>query len=285
VAWVPLAALIAATGIGTGLGLAGQPGATADGSLFLQQVLKTTEGAGSARFTFTSVTTSQNRLLRSSSRGSGVVSFRTRSGEATTRSRSASQSISGSSPNAVTTQTSTVNQVQLGRTLYVEFEDFGPPGGGWLIERHLPDFLGGAMDLPGLNDLASAADPGPSLTLTVSTIGPRLLGSTMTVEYSVVTSSTCPTPRVRGGSGRVTVGPTRVWIDDHGRLARLQTSLTETIPAPAPRGLPALLSGSITTVESLQMEAYGVPVDVRAPTPLAPATSKLLTFGAPQVCP
>jgi hypothetical protein len=282
---VRLGLLGLATGAGVGLGLAAQPGPTADGRGFLGQVAVATKDAGSARFTFSSVTRSSNRYLASTQTGSGIVSFRSDAGEVSEVNHSTSYSQSGSGPPTVGQTTSVVREVKQGRTVYLDLGAGSLPDdvARWVVERNLPVWLSGAFDLSGLDVLENTLQPDPSLLVAVAPVGSPVVRGTPTTEYAVTTMSTCQAPLARAGP-RMTTGPTRVWVDAQGRLVRLQT--TTHLVTPPSGTAPASFAGRSTTVDTLGLRDFGAAVTIHPPAPdqLAHANVRALNFAPLTPC-
>ena len=73
--WLLVGLVAAGAGLGMGIGIANQPSASAQAQI--SQIISTTEGAGTAHFIISTVTTSPNPELRSTSVESGEISFET----------------------------------------------------------------------------------------------------------------------------------------------------------------------------------------------------------------
>src|SRR5580692_5545834 len=75
--WVTVGLLVMGVGAGVGLGIAEQTPSpaplTATGQIL--RIVAATRQAGTARFTYSSINSSTNRLLRGSSTGSGAINF------------------------------------------------------------------------------------------------------------------------------------------------------------------------------------------------------------------
>ena len=85
--WLLVGLVLLGAGLGSGLGLSMQPVMSANSRALVVRILATTRRAGSARFTFTAVTRSSNRFLRSTTTGSGVIDFNANAMQATTTTR------------------------------------------------------------------------------------------------------------------------------------------------------------------------------------------------------
>jgi hypothetical protein len=108
----------------------------------------------------------------------------------------------------------------------------------------------------------------------VTEVGQRTIGSVLTTEYRVTAAApvACPSPRRAAFS--VERGPTLLWIDADGRLVLARTTSSESnavFPVPAssklqvPSPLLRLMSGRVTTTDTLRFSGFGSPVHVAAP--------------------
>jgi len=230
-------------------------------------VLATKKAARTARFTFSQVTSSTNQFLASTQTGSGVVSFSSDAGEVTIVQHNVSPSQTGSGPRTATPMTVVERELLRGRTAYVDLSNAGLPdvGSRWIVTRHLPQSFTGVFVLSGLADVPGVLSPGPSFSVVVTAVGSQVVEGALATEYSVAASSTCPAPVSLPDQARLTIGPTRVWVDGAGRLVRLRTTLHAVDPFGGVAHGSNAFSGTATTVDTLQLRDFGAPVALEVP--------------------
>jgi hypothetical protein len=263
--WALVAFLLVGAAGGAGLGLAMQPAALTSGRALLERIFAVTEGAGSARFTFTWVTRSANPYLRSTGTGSGAIDFRTNASDVKRVDHSVSFSSTGGTPERPMSQSSLTEMVSVGKAQY-ERLPIGPPQEMPLWVK-LPARAG--LGINGIVPVLQQATeygliPG-SPNLEVETIGPSLVGSVGTTEYVFKAVPACLV-RSRPGQPHATSGPFEVWVDGVGRLIEARTTVTETAPASSLPGMAGpYFSGVLTTTSLLRLSDFGAPVRVNVP--------------------
>ncbi len=272
--WVTVGLLVLGVGAGVGLGIAGQtttPGAlTATGQI--SRIVAATRGAGTARFSYSSSSDSTNRLLRGSTRGTGVVNF----ADDAMRTVERDQSIGSSGTSAATAkpvaQHNVMDEIWIGRTEYFRFAPDNE-----LVSLHAPWVKGATWPKDLFGPLGALEQIGPlgELALSESVPGLRLLdagsGRVRGIEatqYRIVVP-TCGTSAPSGGITE-SMAPLQLWVDGHGRLVQARMTTTEVIAKNAriEQQLPGggLPPGRITNVSTIDLGDFGAPVTITAPT-------------------
>ena len=274
-----LVGLVAVAGLGGALvGVANHSSPPAT-QLRVSEVIAATRAAGTARFTYLSVATSSNPLLRSASFGEGSVDFT--DGSVTTIERSTSKSISqnGNAPSRQVTQTMFNNQIWVAHTFYAQLGVVGqqvptswiqakaPTGSsgplGELDEVDPVGFLDGELGIRGtkIELLRSGSQDGMAVTkyrVAVPTCGGTLTASSPQEE----------------------LGTIDIWLDSEGRLVQVRDVLHSTNPIKA-------FSGGSTTISSARLFDFGAPVTISAPKPVLPPGQGGVAFLSisPKGCP
>jgi hypothetical protein len=268
--WVTVGLLVLGVGAGVGLGIAGHtptpPPLTATGQI--SRMVATTRQAGTARFTYSTNSTSTNRLLRGSTRGNGEVDF----GEATLETTERDRSIGFSGTSAATekpvAQDNVVDQVLIGRTEYTRLEFDDDSDSPWTKGPTWPKGTFGSLGA--LEDVgpigALSLDEGVR-GLLVEDAGSGPVHGVETTEYRLVVP-TCGTSTPSDGFSEST-GPLQLWVDGRGRLVQARQSITEDIAknahlgaAFAGGGFPA---GRVTIVSVIDLGHFGARVAIAAP--------------------
>ena len=259
-----VAAVLAGTGLGMGLGLANTPGSTADARALLRQVLGATRAAGSARFTYSSVTQSSNPLLRAAATGSGAVDFRRDEVALTVVQHEDRSSDQPSGERHAQPVTVSSEEVRIGRSDYLRLSGLALPAplrsqAPWakLSNPSGPGVLGGLGQTLTVQALGLFTPPFAGLH--VVRLGQAAIGG-RTTEYSL--DAACSPV---GGPANVTRPrqSTDIWVDSSNRLVQVQSTIREARSSPR---APASYTGHWTTVSTLRFEGFGRPVRIVAPT-------------------
>jgi hypothetical protein len=239
-------------------------------SRWVADVIATTEGAGSAHFSYSNVTSSPNPELRGSLAGHGEIDFTTGDVRATEVDHDITFSATGHHPLRPVRSTTTLDAIVIGGTVY----QANPMRGVALTKKYskLPS-LGVPHSQQGLFlalNASVALDElrGPYAVASVTDLGPAKVAGVATTQYEVKYAPlhVClphKAPQV------LTQRPSRVWTDDAGRIARVRSTLyfndrqsREANTLATGRSLP---HGAVTTAATLTISEYGVPVRVTAP--------------------
>ena len=282
--WALLGLVVVAGGLAASVGAAQSPAPSAssvDPVRWVSGVLRATEQAGSARFSYGSDVQSANALLRSSQRGVGVVDFVRGDAQVTEATRSiefGSSTPSGASqsgpgllqPRPTTT---TVEAIDVGGVRYERFDQL-PISLGFtkLAGSPLPPGRSRLLALP--LSAASAIDEllAPRQVVSVHVLGPGRIGGAEVTGYEVRTAlppSCSAVSRRAQPSPSLSVAPTLLWVDGAGRLVRIRSSVHEDIPAAAGAGAVSggagMLTGTTATIETLTFSRFGDPVRIAPP--------------------
>jgi hypothetical protein len=272
--WALVVLLGAGTGLAAAAGNAGNPGTTP--SQWVASVLSTTQAAGSARFTYSHVTTSSNPDLDDHMVGSGEVDFssgRVRSTEVDHDVQFDSGPV-GSQQRATPTTTRTLN-VGIGT---VEYQSV-PSGLGvqrWIkmgLHRDPDSQLG--LEFAANASVALSSLSGDQRVVATRDLGPATVDGVPTTRYVVTTAPLCAVSKKTAQSYRVS--PTTMWINGQGRLVQVRDSFFSDVHPPAAffrgkPGLAKLMNGPTATTATLHFSNFGTPLHIAAP----PASSLLL---------
>ncbi len=217
--WALLVVLLAGVAVGAAVGQVHAPGQTP--TQLVGGVLAATKAAGTARITFSAVSTSADPVLRGSSTGRGVVDFRTGSVRVTEASISSQSSSTDGGPVHTSLSRDVEETVDIGQSSYQR--DFG----SW--SKSPRSTIGG--DPLGLQD---AVGPFPFGEIGAGTriahlrdLGPASVGGVATTRY-LVTASVPPSCQaaLRAATAAGTyMGPTTLWVDHQGRLVQTRSAL------------------------------------------------------------
>jgi hypothetical protein len=273
--WALVGLVTVAGSVGALVGVANQPPAPLTQPK-LSEVLSATRAAGTARFTYSSVATSRNPLLRTGTVGKGAVDFRTDSVTTVDRSTSLSISHDGNAPSRQITQTMLNDQISINRTFYTQFGIAGQHFAiGW-IEAELPSGSSGLLSM--LDEVAPIGFLDSELGVRgtkVERLRSEVLAGEDTTKYRVVVP-TCSSV----GSPRRVLGSIDLWLDDQGRLVQVRDVLHSTDPVLS-------LAGRSTTVSTVRLFNFGAPVTISAPKAVLPAGQGGVSFISlsPKACP
>jgi len=263
--------LLAMLGIGTGLGatLAVSSAPQTSPTAWVSGVLGTTATAGSARFTYTHITTSSSQAERDRTTGRGVVDFTTGSVRVTEIDHNV-QGHGLRSDLRYEPSTSTEVDIGIGTTLYSD--PFGSgPGPIWTRltrwrDPHSDLGLSGAANA----EVALQGLEGPLPVTQVRTLGPAILDGQRTIRYLITDTPlracrSAPKPTLID-----TQSPTTVWVNAQGRLVRAQISFHDSGHLPASMlaktpQLDRLPMAPSTTTATLEFSDFGASVHVSAP--------------------
>jgi hypothetical protein len=256
---------------GAGEGIAGQTPTSNPLSATRQisRILTATRRAGTARFSYSSVSTSTNPLLASSTVGNGEVDFALGSMRTVERDRNTELSGAGGASSKAVAQDTVMDDIWIGRT---EYTRLGPvlavTGSPWLKEITWPKgsfgALGALEQLGPLGDL-SLDESVPGLHL--ESAGSATVHGVATHAFLVVLP-TCAATRPRDGISE-SMGPVELWVDGHDRLVKARMSVTEDITKHAHlgdlAGAQEFPTGRGTDVSTVDLGDFGAPVTVAAP--------------------
>jgi hypothetical protein len=276
--WALVALLGIASGLGAAIEVLSAPQTTP--AQWVASVLAATAEAGSAHFTYSSITTSTNPALASRIVGRGLVDFT--SGDVRVTEVDTDRQFTTGLLGARLDATPTVNRSQdidIGRGDYKDLS--GPNGVQVWIRFSLPrnphanlglsfaDNAGGALD--------SISD-GFEYAKSVRNLGSASRSGIPTTRYLVTTASVCGPPRhVTEQPVTEQQGPTTMWLDGQGRLVQVSYSLRideVRPPALGPDGssVARLMKGRAAMTATLRFSDFGTPVHIKAP-PLSHAPS------------
>jgi hypothetical protein len=268
--WALLGLLGVAGLLGAALGLANQPTGSPAGPK-ASAVIAATVAAGTARYSFSSLTSSNNPLLRTVARGHGSADFAADSMATNESNTGTGVSRTGNEPPRRTTETIVDSEIWIGRTVYFQFLVPGLPA-QWIKEAGFPVKVFGTLGVLGslgpLSQFIAAMEvPGA----TVESLGRQTLDGTVTTKYRVDTPSCAKTTK---SPLQESIGSTYLWIDGKGRLAQAQGVVHVTISSvPASSrafgtGPPA---GKSTTVSTVRLFDFGAPMTITAPKAITPS--------------
>ena len=225
---------------------------------------------GSARFTYTQTTSSPNPDLRSTTSGSGVVNFAEGDAQATEVDHDVTFSSTDNQPVRPVHSTNIEKAIVIGGTLY----EANPILGVGFTTRYsvLPSpKLPRSQQGLGLALNASVALDGlqgPNAVAAVRPLGPDEVDGVATTQYEVIYA---PYHACVPHQAPVVVRhlPTRLWVDDAGRLVQVRgmSYFSGQLPknAKVPAAFKDIPRGPTTSVATLTFSAFGQPVHVAAP--------------------
>jgi hypothetical protein len=282
--WVLLSLVALGAAAGAALGSASRTAPEAP-SQWVAAVLAATEGAGTARFSYTHVTSSPNAELRGSLSGRGEVNFVLGDARVTEVDHEISFNSTGNQPPHPVPSSNTVKAIVIGGSVY----QANPiPGIRFAALYHVLPFPKLPRAQRGLSlalNAGVALDSlrGPNAVASVRNLGPADIDGAATTRYEV-TFAPLRVCVPHQPPAVVTQRPSDVWVDGAGRL--LQVRSTSSISGRLPRGekLPAAFGGfphaPATTVATLTFSAFGSPVHVVAPpaSAIAPRGGSSVAF-------
>jgi hypothetical protein len=269
VPWLLLALVAVGGAAGAALGIADKS-APQTPAQWVAAVLATTEQQGTARFSFTQITSSPSPDLRGSLSGSGVVNFAKGDARVTEVDRTITFTSSNSQPLHPVHSTNTLKAIVIGGTVY----QANPiPGISFTSRYRVLPFPKLPRSQQGLSLALNAAVAldglrGPNAVASVRPLGPAEVDGVTTTQYEVTYApfSVCAPHKAPVVVRQL---PTRVWVDSAGRLVQVRglSYFSDRPPkgVKIPASLAALPMGPITTVATLRFSAFGAPVHVVAP--------------------
>jgi hypothetical protein len=272
-------ALVALGGAaGAAFGIAAHRTTPASPSQWVAAVLATTEGAGTARFSYTQITSSPNHDLRRALSGGGVVNFSTGDARVSEVDHEITFSSTNNQPLRPVHSTDSEKAIVIGGTLYLAnpIPGFAFTGEYRVIpfpklprsQRGLSLALNAPVALDGLG--------GPNAVASVRALGPARVDGATTTLYEVTYA---PLHICTPHQAPVVIRhlPTHVWVDDTGRLVQVRGTSYFSGQLPKNVKLPAATEGvplgPTTSVATLTFSAFGSPVHVIAPPASAIAAS------------
>ena len=278
--WVLLSLLALGTAAGAALGIAAHRTSPESPAQWVAGVLATTEREGSARFTYTQITSSPNPELRSSLTGSGVVNFAKGDARATEVDHDITFSSTGHQPLRPVHSTNIEKAVVIGGTLYE-----GSPilGGGFTTRYSVLPFPKLPRSQQGLGLALNASVAldglhGPNAVAAVRELGPAEVDGVATTQYEVTYT---PFHACAPHQAPVVVRhlPTRLWVDDAGRLVQVRGMSYFSGQLPKNAKIPAAFEdiprGPTTSVATLTFSTFGTPVHL-----VPPPTSEIESNGS-----
>jgi hypothetical protein len=270
VPWVLVSLVALGAAAGAALGIA-HGTAPESPSQWVAAVLATTQRAGTARFSYAQVTTSPNADLRGSLSGHGEVNLVTGDTQVTEVDHDISFTSTDNQPLHPVHSSNTVKAVVIGGTVY----QANPiPGLRFTAQYHVLAFPKLPQVQRGLSlalnaDVALDSLRGSNAVASVRNLGPASVDGTAATQYEVtfVPVRVCDPHQP---PATVTERPSEVWVDGTGRL--LQVRSTSYFSGRLPRGekFPAGFGvfphAPTTTVATLTFSAFGMSVDVVAPS-------------------
>jgi hypothetical protein len=253
--------------VGAGVGLANQPSSAPTG---VSEFVGATQAAGTARFTYSSVTTSSDPLLRSASFGDGTVDFTNDSVTNVERITSTSISQDGDAPPRRTIQTFLNDETWIGRTVYTQLGIESPQVAIPWIKSKSPTGSFGSLGV------LDEVEPVGILDSDLGTHGTKVellrseeLGGTAATKYRVVVPTCTATSRSSGP--RVVIGPIDLWLDSGSRLVQVRDVLHTT------DSVGSFARGS-TIINTIRLFDFGAPVTISAPKALLPPGQGSVAF-------
>jgi hypothetical protein len=278
--WFLLSLLLVGVAVGAVFGAA-QGSSTLPPSQWVADALTATQKAGSAQFSYTHVSLSPNPDLRGTLSGRGEVDFTTDHVRVSEVDRDISFTSTGNQPLHPVSSTTTTDAIVINGTVYEANPIPGLAFTGKYIKLPFPALPRPQRGLSlALNaSVALSTLRGPNAVESVTALGPAEVAGVATTQYEV---SYAPL-RVCAPHQAPQVlhqRPSRVWLDDGGRLVRVRSTLYYSGRLPRGAKVPAPLEdfprGPVTTVATLTFTAFGVPVHV-APPPKSAVLQKIAT--------
>ncbi len=270
--WVTVGLLIVGVGAGVGLGVAGQTPAPVPPTATRQiaGIVAATRQAGTARFSYSDSSTSPNRLLRQSDRGSGEIDFGNDTMSTVERDRSTGFSGTSTTTTKEVAQDVVMNEVWIGRTEYIRFRPEASLSldSPWLKGPTWPkDSFGPLGALGQIGPLGEVALDESVPGFRVEDAGSGLVQGTKATRYRIVVPL-CGRSAPQDGISE-SMAPLELWVDRGDRLVQARMSTTEDITKEAHLGDLAagqgLLTGRVTTVSTIDLGDFGTPAAIAAP--------------------
>jgi hypothetical protein len=273
VPWILVSLIAVGAAAGAALGIERKTSAETP-SQWVAAVLATTEKAGSARLSYTQITSSPNADLRGSIAGSGAVNFVTGDARVTEVDHDVSFSSTNNQPLHPVHSTNIMHAIVVGGTVY---QANAIPGFGSTNEYHVLPFPKVSRSQRGLSlalnaSVALDALRGPNTVASVLVLGPATVGGAAATQYEV-TYAPLHVCVPHQPSTEVSQRPTFVWVDSAGRLVQVRSTSYFSGRLPKDVKIPAAFAGiprgPTTTVSTLTVSGFGIHVHVVAPPPAA----------------
>jgi hypothetical protein len=286
--------MLVVLGAGAGLGAALGAAVTGPGTSpaeWMANVLATTGHSGSARFTYSQITTSRNVYLAQQTHGSGQIDFTSGNTRTTEVTHDIQFSSDGPGVSAqATPDTNRTEEIGVGKVTYLNIGVGIDLGRQQWLKTGLPrdPHATVATALAGNAGVALSSVAGDERVVAVRDLGSATVRRTPTTRYLVTTAPVCATPKSTEKEYAIQRRPTTLWVDAKGRLVQARSS--ESIDSNPPKsffkgdpGLATRMRGKETTTATLDF-SFGRPVHISAPPASAvrsPSGSSigLATFG------
>jgi len=253
--WALVALVVAGAGLGMGIGL-GTQGASTQAQI--SQILRTTENAGTARFTVTELTTSTSPGLASDFVESGEINFRTGDIDVTTRD-APSNAGAGTGPGSDLSEM----RILVTRNSLIIFEKIpavGLLGTSWAKDEVTSSSRERA-EIEGSFGPFAALQVSSSAHITrFEAIDHQSLRGEQTTEYLERTSA-CQS-KTKGGSLNISSGAANFWVDGAGRYVQGESTLRLMSRTVTNSGTTS--SRSSTTITD-RLYDFGAPVTIKIP--------------------
>jgi hypothetical protein len=240
----------------------------------IAQIIGATKSAHSARFAYSSRSTSTNALLRSRGSGTGEVDFTTDSLRSSERDRSTGLVGVSGARSRPTTQTTVQADIRIGRTDYVQLSPgIRVLGARWIKTTFPAGSIGPFGVLGQISPLDTLAMDESVPGLQVESLGPATVDGRATTRLLVSVPS-CGAA-LHGHGVRESFAPTEVWVDSRDRLVQAR-AVTHIAVSKGAYGGSAFagrsLTGRSTIVAVARLYDFATPVSVTAP-PVLPQSS------------
>jgi len=272
VPWLLLSMVLVGAGVGALLGTASQPPLTQAPSQWVADALAATKGARSAHFAYSSVSTSPNPDLRGALSGYGVIDFTTGDLSVSEVDHTVTFTSTDGQPTHPESTTDTIHAIVIGRTVYQANPIPGLPATGRYHVMHPPEVLAsqGALSLALNASTALDSLTGNFTVASVTALGTAQINGAAATEYKVgfAPLRVCPPHQV---PQTITSRPSRVWLDDAGRVVQVRSTsffddrLLRGVKLPAGIKADDLAQGAVTTVNTLTFSRFGARVHIAAP--------------------
>jgi hypothetical protein len=256
----------AGAGLGMGIGIANQSPVSAQAQI--SQIIRSTEAASTAHLVITTVTTSPNPELRSTSVESGEINFTTGDAEFSVHYTSANLKASnGSGSGASDTRLIVTHRSLL---LYQMLTNFGAGGISWAKDTISTGSPEHAEVLNSFGPFGALQVPHAVKVVQFEDLGRHDVHGEVATEFHFSTS-TCKST-MNGVTQRVSSAPTTLWVDSYGRL--IQVAVTQTVVVHS-RPKAGGLDNRLTFTVTVHLFDFGAPVNVTAPSDAHGAMSVL----------
>jgi hypothetical protein len=267
--WVLVFLIAVGAAVGAAVGIAHGPSSETP-SQWVATLLATTEKAGTARFSYTQITSSPNAELRGSLSGNGAADFATGDAQVTEVDHDISFSSTNNQPLHPVHSNDTLKTIVIGGTVY----QANPiPGIGFTNEYHVLAFPKLPRSQRGISlalNASVALDTlrGPSAVASVHELDTETVDGAAATQYEVLYAPLhiCSP---HGAPEVVNQRPSDVWVDNAGRLVQVRSTsyLSDRLPqgVKLPAAFASLPRGPTTTVSTLTFSEFGDPVRLVAP--------------------